>query len=68
MEAEDAEDKKCETLKEENEFSPTERISLLTEVDNHSTYTAVMFQIQSQKILRRNLVQQKKRRKIKLKN
>lgn len=39
MEAEDAEDK-CETLKEENEFSQTERISMLTEVDNHSTYTA----------------------------
>lgn len=39
MEAEDAEDK-CETLKEENEFSETERISMLTEVDNHSTYTA----------------------------
>lgn len=39
MEAEDAEDK-CETLKEENEFSQTERISMLTEVDNCSTYTA----------------------------
>eukprot|EP00105_Crassostrea_gigas_P045725 XP_019929873.1 PREDICTED: uncharacterized protein LOC105345786 isoform X2 [Crassostrea gigas] len=39
MEAEDAEDK-CETLKEENEFSQTERISMSTEVDNHSTYTA----------------------------
>lgn len=41
MEAEDAEDK-CETLKEENEFSQTERISMLTEVDNQSTYTAGM--------------------------
>lgn len=39
MEAEDAEDK-CETLKEENEYSQTERISMLTEVDNQSTYTA----------------------------